>query len=58
MARGERAGAAKLTTSEVQEIRALYATGAHTLLQLALKFRCAETNVHNIVSRKTWVHLP
>lgn len=56
-ARGERAGGAKLTAEKVKEIRRRYAEGA-TLKGLAAEYGVRFTNVHMIVQRKTWKHVP
>ncbi|GFG55292.1 hypothetical protein MAGR_67330 [Mycolicibacterium agri] len=53
---GERHGNAKLTASDVREIRSLYREGA-TLRQLADKFGVSNVSVFNAVSGRTWRHL-
>lgn len=55
--RGERQGGSKLTESQVLEIRKLRSQG-HTLQALADRFRVNNMNIHYIVTRKTWKHLP
>ena len=54
---GERNGKAKLVAEEVQQIRALYATGEWTQHQLARRFGISQLTVSNIVTRKTWKHI-
>lgn len=56
VARGERVGGAKLTADQVRDIRRLYTEGA-TLHALADQFGVRFTNVHMIVTRKTWKHI-
>jgi len=50
---GEGCGHAKLTASQVREIRRLYEAGWKQLV-LARKFGIAQSNVSQIVSRTTW----
>jgi hypothetical protein len=56
-ARGEGAGAAKLTEAQVVEIRRLYQTGA-IKAHLALQFGIHPTTVADIIKRHIWSHLP
>jgi hypothetical protein len=56
-ARGERAGRAKLTADTVKAIRARYAQGGITHVQLAAQFATTEVNVCAILSGRTWKHL-
>ena len=56
-ARGERVGGAKLTAEKVSEIRRRYAEGA-TLKALEAEYGVRFTNIHMIVTRKTWKHVP
>lgn len=53
---GERQHKAKLTESDVLEIRRLSAAGV-TNKEIALRFKVANSNVSMIVSRTTWKHL-
>lgn len=54
--RGEESGAAKLTESEVQEIRRLYATGI-VQTELARRFHVGQNTISRIILRKTWAHV-
>jgi hypothetical protein len=54
-AAGERNSKAKLTSSQVAEIRHAYAAGERSI-RLAERFGIDRTNVWNIVSGKTWSH--
>lgn len=56
-ARGER-GYAKLTESEVLEIRRLHESGAAGFRKIARQFGVSATNVKAIVLRQSWKHLP
>jgi len=49
-----RSALAKITSSEASEIRNLYSTGLLTQKDLAKKFKTSQTNVSQIVTRKTW----
>jgi hypothetical protein len=53
---GERGGNAKLTESEVREIRAL-ALGGSSLGSLGRRFGVGATTIGYIVRRETWAHL-
>lgn len=55
---GERNGRARLTPEQVQEIRALYATGQHSIPQLARQFGVGKSTIGYIVQGATWKHLP
>ncbi len=55
--RGKRHGRARLTDTEVAEIRALYASGALRQCQLARRFQVAHSTIHMIISGKTWQSL-
>ncbi len=57
LARGEKNGRAKLTESDVCEIRRLYSAGA-TQLQLGQRFHINPGTVSGIVLRKKWAHVP
>lgn len=54
---GLRRYAAKLTESDVREIRRLYASGGHTGLQLGERFGVSLSTVSRIVLRKNWAHV-
>lgn len=54
--RGERSARAKLTRSDVQQIRSLH--GRLSMTQLARRFGVGQPNIHAIVSRRTWAWLP
>jgi hypothetical protein len=56
-ARGERARTAKLTASQVLEIRARAATTGVQLIELAAEFGVSPTNIGSIVHRRTWQHV-
>ena len=58
IARGERAGLAKLTAKDVQDIRRRRAAGGCTLAQLARSFNVDLSNIGHIVARRTWAHVP
>jgi hypothetical protein len=49
---------AKLNQGQVAEIRALWATGEHTQLQLAERFGVQNTQISHIVRGKQWLHAP
>jgi len=55
-ARG-RSALAKITPVVASEIRRIYSTGKHTQEQVAKMFGLTQTNVSNIVLRKTWVNI-
>lgn len=55
-ARGERSGRAKLTTAQVQEIRALREEGVK-LQEIADRFGISDSAVQFIVARKNWRHV-
>jgi len=54
---GERHGMAKLTESQVLEIRAAAESGASTR-SLAQIYRVSRNSVRNIVTRRNWSHIP
>lgn len=55
--RGEMAARSKLTTEQVLEIRALFATGEYTLQALAEKYGVRNPSIHSIVHRRSWRHV-
>jgi hypothetical protein len=57
LARGESHGKAKLTASQVLEIRAIYASGGRTTRSLAMQFNVSFSTIHRIISRRYWPHL-
>lgn len=57
VARGERAGVAKLTATEVLAIRAIYNTGAESQPALARKFGVSRRTVGLIVRGVSWSHV-
>lgn len=58
LARGEAQGSAKLTAANVIEIRARYAAGGVTFKILGTQFGVNLGNIHSIVHRKIWKHVP
>lgn len=56
-ARGEAAGRAKLTESQVRDIRRKYASGA-TLIGLGAEYGLTSGTVHSIIDRRSWKHVP
>lgn len=56
-ARGEASGSAKLTESQVLEIRRLYAMGNTSQAKLAKQFSMSVTPISLIVRRATWKHI-
>jgi hypothetical protein len=55
---GEKNNNAKLTESQVKEIRQLYARGSITLKELGMKFGAGLSTIGRIVNHKTWKHIP
>lgn len=56
-ARGERQHLARLTAPQVAHIRAEYARGGVTMLELANRYGVGETTVYNLLKRLTWKHI-
>lgn len=56
-ARGERAGLAKLTASQVLEIRQIKYVPGMSLIEIALKYGVTPQNVRQIILNRTWRHL-
>jgi hypothetical protein len=54
---GERVNTAKLTRTQVAAIRARYAAGGLTLVQLAAEYGVSDSAIHFIIAGKTWRHL-
>lgn len=55
--RGELHGLAKLTASEVQEIRAIYQAGGFTKTTIGSMFHVTRVAISHIICRKTWKHI-
>jgi hypothetical protein len=55
--RGTANGRAKMTEDQVREIRRLYATGDHTLKELAVRFGVDRVTIRCIIKRLTWEHV-
>lgn len=53
-----RSGRAKLTEKQVQDIRALYATGEYTQDELGVMFGVARSRISETCNRKTWRLIP
>ena len=54
---GETASNAKLTESDVLEIRRLYATGDYTQKELSIKFNVNQQTISKIILRKLWKYI-
>lgn len=57
VAKGERHPHSKLKDDDILEIRRLFSSGEHGLGDLAIRFGVTPSNIHCIVSGKTWRHL-
>lgn len=57
LARGERHGQATLTSDQVRIIRARFAEGNITVVDLAAMFNLTKSNARNIVQRISWKHV-
>lgn len=55
---GEKNGNSKLSSKQVEQIRALYASGRFTQQSLAEKFQITQMTVSAIILRRIWKHLP
>src|SRR3972149_808022 len=55
--RGEMANHAKLSASQVIEIREAYLSGKNTQVELAKIFGIHKRNIWMIISRKVWKHI-
>jgi len=51
---GDAAPWAKLNSSRVREIRALYKEGGMTYRMLAARYGVSATNIQHVVNRHTW----
>lgn len=56
-ARGEAAGGAVFTESDIIKMRAMYSSGNYSHSQLATIYGCTKTNVSNIIHRRSWAHV-
>ena len=56
--RGEAHGASRLTAEAVREIRAAYEAGHATQPQLAERFGVHQVTISDVVSGRTWPHMP
>jgi len=54
MARREGNGRAVLTSEQVDEVRALYATGAYRYVDLAARYRVVHSTIGRIVRHIYW----
>lgn len=57
VARGEQVGNAKLTASQVIEIRQRYANGDHALKKLSKEYGLTPSNIYKIAMHKVWRHI-
>lgn len=57
-ARGERHGSAKLTATDVADMRRLAAEGSVTQREIAKRFGVTFQTVSQIIARKAWKHVP
>jgi HNH endonuclease len=48
---------AKLTDQSVREIRALYLVGDVSQYELARRYGVSQSQIHSVLSRKTWAHV-
>lgn len=55
--RGENNVTAKVTTSQVLQLRQMYASGKYTTRQLAVSFNLAKATVSGIIQRRSWKHI-
>lgn len=54
--RGSRHGMSKLTEGQIDELRALYATGDHTQNALAARYGIRQQQVSKIIRGESWGH--
>ena len=58
-ARGEKSGASRMTTNDIQLIRQLFRPRPRSnSAELARRFGITQTHVRRIAARQTWEHLP
>lgn len=57
VARGERSGGAKITESQVIEMRQIYSSKTLSQNQLAERYGIDQASVWRIVNNKTWKHI-
>lgn len=55
--KGSNHGNAKLTETDIIEIRRLWATGEYTQIKLGQLFNISNTNISQIVKRLAWTHI-
>ena len=56
-ARGEAAGGAVFTESDIIKMRTMYSSGNFSHRQLAKIYGCTKTNVYHILNRNSWAHV-
>ena len=56
-ARGEAAGGAVFTESDIIKMRTMYRSGDYSHRQLAKIYGCTKTNVYHILNRHSWAHV-
>lgn len=56
-ARGSRVGSSKLTEPEIEEVRALFATGSWSKAALGRRYGVTRTAIYFAVTGKTWRHV-
>lgn len=57
IARGEKAGAAKLKDHQIKEIRKLYKTTEYSFQNIGKKFNVSKKTILDIIHNKTWKHI-
>lgn len=57
-AKGEKHAAAKLTESQVRELRTRYANKEGSMEKLGLQYGITRQSAHLIISRQSWPHIP
>jgi hypothetical protein len=55
--KGEKCNLSALTEAQVLEIRAKYAAGGITQVQLAAEYRIVQSGISSILRRETWKHI-
>ena len=56
--KGEDCSWSKLDEKQISEIREKYKTGGYTYKSLAKEYGVSKANIQQIVTRKTWKHVP